>query len=79
MLFEGGAHGALISGWAGEGGRGSGSWFGGGLDVIIELQLCTDVQQHIVLEDMDQGGGNLALCSKGRPVEGAFEKVESGD
>ena len=61
------------------GGEGSRSWFGGGLHVIMESQLCTNVQQHVVLEDTNQGGGNLALCSKGRPVEGALEEVEGGD
>ena len=79
MLFEGGTHSILIDGWAGVGGEGSRSWFEGGLDAIMESQLCTNVQQHVVLEDTNQWGGNLALCSKGRPVEGALEEVEGGD
>ena len=59
MLFEGGTRSILIGGWAGVGGEGSRSWFGGGLDVIMESQLCTNVQQHVVLEDTNQGEATL--------------------
>ena len=72
MLFEGGTLGTLIDGWAGTG-SGSRCWFGGGLDAAVKTQLSIYVHQHVVLKNSDQGRSNLALCSEGSSVEGAFE------
>ena len=60
------------------GSGGSRSWFSR-VEVIVKSQLHTNMQQHVVLVDTDQGRGNLAICSKGRPAKGTLKEVESGN
>ena len=43
----------------------------------MKLHLRTDMQQHVVLVDTDQGRGNLAIHSKGRPAKESFKEVET--
>ena len=48
------------------------------MEAIIQSCLCTNVQQHIVLVNPNQGRSHLAIRSKGRSTERSLEKVESG-
>ena len=54
------------------------SWFSG-MEAIVRSQLRTDMQQHVVLIDVDQGRGNLAIHNKGRPAKGFLKEMESGN
>ena len=48
------------------------------MEVIIQSHLCTNVQQHIVLVNLNQGRSYLTIHSKGRSTKRSLEKVKNG-